>query len=164
MKMLGKVIGAILICLVLVLVVLRIVGLDPKDRRPGLWLKGSVVTTPVNDWSFGDQYPNILIQTSTPYLIPHSVTINGVSYNGNLYLHSAFPAGMPFPGGKSWTASLARDPRVRLKIGDQLYDRTATHVTDEAELALVVEAYAQKFPRAQNAPGSITYYYRVPHD
>jgi hypothetical protein len=47
MKALWKVLGVILACLVLLLVVARIAGFEPNGRRPGLWLKGDLVTTPV---------------------------------------------------------------------------------------------------------------------
>ena len=54
MKKLGIVVGAIVAVLVVALVVLRVAGLDPNERRAGLWLTGEVVTTPVTDWI--DQY------------------------------------------------------------------------------------------------------------
>ena len=41
-----KVIGAVVACVILVLVVLSITGLDPKERQPGLWLKGDVSSLP----------------------------------------------------------------------------------------------------------------------
>ena len=161
MKILSKLVVGLLVIVVLGLVVLRVTGLDPKQRRPGLWLTGNVVTSPVTDWAFTDKYPTIMIQTNTPYMIPHSVTINCVSYMGHMYLHSTFPAGMPSPSGKSWTSALARDPRVRIKVADQLYDRTATPVTDQAELAHLNEAAAKKFPQTPAAKGAIVYYFRV---
>ena len=46
MKTLLQVVGVILVCLVLLLVVARITGLEPTTRTPGLWLKGELVTTP----------------------------------------------------------------------------------------------------------------------
>jgi hypothetical protein len=58
MTTLAKIVGAILVCLVLVLVVLRITGFNPtgdvpgRGNYPGLWLSGTVVNTPVTDWSF----------------------------------------------------------------------------------------------------------------
>ncbi len=60
-------VGAIVAGLLVALIVLRVVGLDPKDRRAGLWLTGEVVTTPVTDWSFTDKYRNIYVQTKTWY-------------------------------------------------------------------------------------------------
>lgn len=61
----------VLVCLVM------LVGtgcVDPKDRRPGLWLSGDAVTAPVTDWSFSDAFQEIQLETKTWYLVPHSVT------------------------------------------------------------------------------------------
>src|SRR5206468_4917346 len=63
-------VGALLACVAVALVTLRIVGLDPKDRRPGLWLTGDLVTKPVTDWSFTDKYPTIFVQTRSWYGLP----------------------------------------------------------------------------------------------
>jgi hypothetical protein len=38
-----------------------------------------------------------------------------------------------FPHDKSWTSNVARDPRVRIKIGDKLYEATMVLVADRAE-------------------------------
>ncbi|MBZ5699069.1 MAG: nitroreductase/quinone reductase family protein [Acidobacteriia bacterium] len=161
MKTLLKIVAATLVCLVLVLLALRVTGLDPKDRRPGLWLRGDVVTTPVADWSFADKYPTLLIQTRTWYLLPHSVTIRFVCYKGQLYLHTVSPKGAPFPKDKSWTTNLIRDPHVRIKIGNQLFDRTATLATDPAEMAGLMDARAKKTPGVKHPSDSITYWFHV---
>lgn len=143
MKTLLKIVGAILVCLVVALVVLRITGLDPHDRTPGLWLTGSLVTTPVTDWTFTDDVPNIKLQTQTWYLLPHSVTINCLAYKGQLYVSSVYPAGTP----RSWNDNVMRDPHVRIKIGDKVYDRTLLLVTDPAERDGVLQARAKKYPQ-----------------
>jgi hypothetical protein len=70
MKVLLKIVGGILVCLALLLVVLRITGLNPHDRIPGLWLTGDLVTTPVADWSFTDEVPNIKLQTRSRFQHP----------------------------------------------------------------------------------------------
>jgi len=54
MKILLKVLRAIVACLVVTLLVLRIIGLAPHGRIPGLWLRGDLVTASVTDWSFTD--------------------------------------------------------------------------------------------------------------
>ena len=143
MKMLLKIVGGILACLALVLVVLRITGLNPHDGIPGLWLTGDLVTTPVTDWSFTDQVPTIKLQTQSRFLLPHSVTINCVAYNGQLYVTSTYSAGLP----RSWNTNVMRDPHVRIKIGDKLYDRTLVVVTDPAERQGLLEAKAKKYPQ-----------------
>ena len=163
MKTLGKVVGAILICLFSVLVVLRITGLDPKERRPGLWLTGELVTTPVTDWSFVAQYRTDKVQTRSWYLLPHSVTTNFIVYNGQLYLTSLFSPGT-FPQSKSWTSNMVRDPHVRLKFGNQLFDCSLSVVTDAAEKAPLIEVYAKKYPElmaSSTAEGRMLYLFHA---
>jgi hypothetical protein len=160
-RVLWKVLGVILGCLVLLLVAARIVGFEPNARRPGLWLKGDLVTTPVADWSFTDKVPNLKIQTNTWYLLPHSVTINCVSYKGQLYLDSFYAAGLTYPHGRSWNEDVARDPHVRIKIGNQLYDRTLALVTDPAEEEAVNEAKFKKYPDLKLPPGGTIVLFRV---
>jgi hypothetical protein len=160
-KTLLKVVGVIFVCLVLLLVVARVTGFEPNARRPGLWLKGEFVTTPVADWSFTDKIQNVKIQTNSWYLLPHSVTINCVSYKGQLYLDSFYAAGLTYPHGRSWNENVARDPHVRIKIGNQLYDRTLALVTDPAEQEAVNEAKFKKYPELKLPPGGTIVLFHV---
>jgi hypothetical protein len=150
MKTLLRIVGVAVVCLVVLLAVLRITGLNPHDRTPGLWLTGNLVTTPVADWSFTDQVPTIKVQTQSWYGLPHSVTTNCLSVNGQLYLTSAFPAGST----RAWDENVMRDPHVRLKIADNLYDRTLSIVTDPAEKEGILQARSKKYPKLKNAPNS----------
>lgn len=162
MKRFLVIVGSVVVVAVVVaLIALRIVGLDPHERRPGLWLRGDVVTAPVADWSFTDTYPTIYIQTRSWYLLPHSVTITCVAHNGNLYLTSVFREGSPFPEGKRWTSDVMRDPHVRLKIGDRVFDETLALVTDPAERAAVLESKAKKYPAQRVGKTSTVYLFRV---
>ena len=154
MKTFFKVLGLIVICLLLLLVVLSITGFGPHGNTPGLWLKGDVVTTPVTDWSFTDNHETINVQTNTRYLLPHSVTTYCVSYNGQLYLTSIYREGLVYPHGRSWNEDVARDPHVRLKIGDKLYDRTLALVTDESLRQTVLAAKRKKYPQQKIPPTS----------
>jgi len=147
--------GIVVIVLIVAaaLVTLRITGLEPEyldlDQlrahhmiaRPGLWLKGDVVTTPVTDWSFVDkvEHPGrsintVLVETRTPYFIPHSVRTMPFVRNGVLYIRSHQDRmDVQFPNDKSWTSNVARDPRVRIKIGDKLYEATMVLVADRTQ-------------------------------
>ena len=163
MKTLWKIGGSIAICLVLLLFAARIFGFEPEDcspfnrslscKLPGLWLRGKLVTTPVTDWSFTDKIPQIKIQTQTPFLLPHSVTIWCAVYNGNLYISSN--------PGKLWNDDILRDPHVRLKIGDQLFDRTLSVVNDPAEKAAVLQAKEKKYSPWKAPPVSKATVFRV---
>jgi hypothetical protein len=161
-----KIGGAIVVGLVVAtLLTLRVTGLEPgyidprseefaranRIARPGLWLKGEVVTEPVKDWSFVSDTlrgktgkdRTIQLQVRTPYFIPHSVTIGGdLVRDGKLYIHAhSDPSRMhiPFPNDKAWTRYVARDPRVRLKIAGKIYDAIVVSVTDRAEAAALLK-------------------------
>jgi hypothetical protein len=139
--------------LALGLLTLRVTGLEPEYldlnqlrahhmiARPGLWLKGEMVITPVTDWSFittvqhpGRSLNTVLVETQTPYFIPHSVRTIPTVRNGQFYIRSHQDRmDVQFPKDKSWTSNVARDPRVRIKIGDKLYEATLVLVTDRAQ-------------------------------
>ena len=152
MKILKVGIVVIAVILAVTLLTLRVTGLEPEyldlDQlrahhmiaRPGLWLKGEVVTAPVTDWTFVENVPHpgrsintVLIETRTPYFIPHSVRTMATVRNGELFIRSHQDRmDVQFPYDKSWTSNVARDPRVRIKIGDKLYDATMVLVADRA--------------------------------
>jgi hypothetical protein len=134
-KTLTKILIGAVALLVLVLLILRITGFNPSGPRPGLWLSGTLVTAPVTDWSFANSYPTIEVQTKTWYLIPHSVTIWGVGSQDHLYLQAL----------GNWKRNVIRDPGVRIKIGNELYDRTAAYVNDPAEYWIVAQNMNKKY-------------------
>ena len=146
MKQLLKIGGAIFICLIVLLVTLRATGFEPRDcttataswscRAAGLWLKGEPVTTPVSDWSFTDKIQTIKIQTQTPILLPYSVSIWCAVYKDNLYVTSY--------RGRRWVEDIIRDPHVRLKIGNQIFERTLSLVSNPDEKAAVLQAKGKK--------------------
>jgi len=149
MRALVKIVGSTVIVLVAVLLLMSVTGFEPKDcpptdrslscKVPGLWLKGEPVTTPVSDWSFTDQIQQIKIQTQTPFLLPHSVIIWCAVYNGNLYVTSY--------RGRQWVENIIRDPHVRLKIADKVFDRTLSMVDDPVEKTAVLQAKGRKYPQ-----------------
>lgn len=136
MKTVIRVFGGTAALLAFALLITRITGLNPRGPRPGLWLSGELVTAPIEDWSFANSYPLVEVQTNTWYRIPHSVTIYCVSYQKHLYLQSI---------GKVWKRNVARDPHVRIKIGNQLYDRLVTYVNDGSEYSGVEQSLVQKY-------------------
>jgi hypothetical protein len=82
----------------------------------------------------GRSINTVLVETRTPYFIPHSVRTMPFVRNGVLYIRSHQDRmDLQFPNDKSWTSNVARDPRVRIKIGDKLYEATMVLVTDRAQ-------------------------------
>jgi hypothetical protein len=128
----------------LLLGLILLASCEPQDRRPGFWLSGELVDTPVTDWSFTDEIPEIFVETRTWYGIPHSVTTVGVAHNGTLYVPSVYAEGGEFPNARVWNRNVVRDPRVRLKIGERIFEREAVLVEDPAEWREVLDAIGRK--------------------
>jgi hypothetical protein len=143
--------SSVIAFLVVGVILVRAMGFEPRERSPGLWLSGEVVTTPVRDWSFTDEFEHLFVETRTWYFIPHSVTTYCTTYDGELYLTSTYPQAAEFPGNRSWNNNVVRDPHVRLKIGDRIYERQVFLVTDPAEKAAVLESKAEKYPDLRRA-------------
>ena len=123
---------------------LLVAACDPQDRRPGLWLRGEVVDTPVSDWSFTNTIGEIFVETRTWYLVPHSVTTVCVAQDGMLYVPSVYLEGGEFPDARAWNRNVVRDPRVRLEIDDRIYERKAVLVEDATEWDAVFAAFGRK--------------------
>jgi hypothetical protein len=119
----------------------------------GLWLTGSPVTTPITDWSFTDAVPTVRVETRTWYLLPHFVRTDIARNNSQLFLCSEYFAPAPgqpdlrddFPKARFWNRMVVRDPRIRVKIGDQLFEMRAYPVTDPSEMDTARQAFLTKY-------------------
>ena len=114
-------------------------SLDPSDQRPGLGLSGEVHQQAVEDWSFTSDAYEIFIETVTSYWIPHSVTAWCVMVGDGLYV-SADDADQ-----KSWVVNVARNPNVRIKIGEKVYEQKLVPVTDATTMASIDSGFARKY-------------------
>ncbi|MDJ0786167.1 MAG: DUF2255 family protein [Myxococcota bacterium] len=112
--------------------------LSPKDRRPGLSLSGPTEAFPA-DWSFTDAHREIWIETRTPWLLRHSVTIVCAQRDGQLFV------GARNPETKRWVSLVERDDRVRIEVDGVLYEARLDPIADPAEEARVRRAYAAKY-------------------
>ncbi len=133
--------------------VLLLGACEPKDERPGLWLRGELQPFP-EDWVFTGEHPEIAIQVAAPYFLPHSVTIVCAEYEGDLYVAAYRPQ------TKNWAAWVTDDPNVVLKIGDNLYEARLTRIDDPLMIANVFGAYAAKY-RSSGSTASAAWFWRV---
>ena len=172
---------------VLTLFTLRLTGLEPpyvdpnseefarsgRTTRPGLWLTGEVVKTPVTNWDWVNKIRDpirkntIMIETRTWYGIPHSVTTGIVGRGDKLYVHGhqdEVRMTKQFPHDKAWTANVARDPRVRMKIGGKIYEMTLVLIADRAEVAQIMgrdPETREKGPDGKERVKEVMHYWRV---
>lgn len=123
-----KLLSALIGLLVVLYLAALLVPIDPQERRPGTRLSGELAVQQNPDWSFLEDRTQIYVETRTWYRIPHSVTTVSWASNGHLYV----PCGRC--ATKRWPRNVARDPRVRLKINGQLYQRRAVPIPEAAEI------------------------------
>jgi hypothetical protein len=111
-------------------------------------LSGTLVTTPVTDWSFVNKQNKsgvyVDFRVHPWYGIPYNVTTAiATSRDGSrLYLYSYYYPPGPgqenyrdrYPEARAWNRHVMRDPRIRLKVGDQLVDCLIYPLTDVAEI------------------------------
>lgn len=76
----------------------------------------------------------IEVQPSDPY----SVNVNFYVVAGRLYVEAGRRA------WSRWRSLLRDDPRVRVRLGDVVYERVARKVVDAAEIAAVLPVYFEK--------------------
>ncbi len=90
---------------------------------PGGALAGTVVTEPVDDWSFvSDHFVDLETRPEDPY----SVELNYVVREGKLYIDPA--------EGRTWLEHIRSNPLVRVRFGDEVYPLEAVLVGRPGEL------------------------------
>ena len=121
--------------LVMVLMVLGL-GCGPLVMVPGGQLSGSVKPMPA-DWSFTDSVETVQLETRPED--PYSVNVWCVATREGLYVASG--------RGESaaWAKHISTDPRVRLRVGADLYELNAVRTADEAELDEFLDAAKKKY-------------------
>lgn len=120
----------------LVLLLLASLGCAPMGETPGLQLGGSAAGTPE---SFAFVQESELIQLEARgLLLPRVVNIWGVGFDDALYVWS--------DPGSGWSERVAKRPdRVRVRVGDKVYEVIASKVVDDAERERVGEAFQAKY-------------------
>jgi len=144
----GALLGGVLIGLFL----LALVGVAawvftcPCERTPGSYLLGDVVAEPVADWSFvNDDVSLCQIQVQRG-LLPHSVNLNCMAADGQLYLSCASCE------GKAWSTAALNDPNARIRMNGRVYPVRLVRVVDPAELDRAWRARESKLGRDAERP------------
>jgi len=120
-----------------------VAGCQPQDVRPGLWLGGENVSSPVEDWRFTDQIEEVFIETRPWYGIPHSTTIWCVQVGNELFIGSYGEK------KKFWEINILRDYRAKIGIMGKIYDVAVTRLDDAAVHRSVTMAYQRKYDMAE---------------
>lgn len=111
--------------------VLVFVGCGPVGPIPGGALSGEVGAAAVEDWSFADELETAQLETRPAD--PHSVNTWFASIGPDLYVPTSMILGPKVPGERSWVAHVGEDARVRIRLGDVVFERTASRVSQGSE-------------------------------
>lgn len=115
--------------------VVALAACDPVFVFAGGELSGTERSMPA-DWGFTRDFNTIQLETRPSN--PYSVNVWGVAVNRHFYVAS--------DGGESrWARAIEAEPRVRLRIGDDIYRLAATRARDPGELEDVIDAYIEKY-------------------
>jgi len=106
-------------------------GCGPLGPMSGGKLDGPVHAQPVEDWSFVGVQENCQIETNPAD--PYSVNTWCVGIGSSLYVPTSMIMGPKTPTERDWVKNVAADPAVRIRIGDEIYERVAVRVGDGAE-------------------------------
>jgi hypothetical protein len=164
----GKAVAALVAIVLAGLVVLRVAGPEPAHVdpnivisqglnyfvRPAFWQTGEVVRTPVDDWSFVADWVkkngSIVLETQSPWFIPHAVRVTPIVMNNQVYIPSGqyrMERGYP---DRLWASNVFRDPRVRIKVGDKLYEMNLILVTNRAEAEKLLHRNPEMWTKGQD--------------
>jgi hypothetical protein len=132
-----KILGTVLAGLVLLAGVAWLLRSNPLGPISGRAVTGSEVPYPA-DWGFTDEHFTIAVEVRPDD--PHSVTVICFVHQGDLYV--------PAQDGssKNWPKYALEDPRVRVKVGDQVFAARAIRVTD-MEIESLLASAAKKYDR-----------------
>ncbi len=115
----------------------------PLGPLSGGALRGALTTSPVPDWSFTAEHDTVQLETHPDD--PYSVNTWCVGVADRLYVPTSMIRGPMSPAEREWVKYATADPRVRIRIGDALYEREAVRVTDAVEYGAARAALASKY-------------------
>ena len=131
----SRALAAVLLCLAL--------GCGPLGPLSGGRLAGALQTAPVTDWSFTESLETVQLETNPAE--PHSVNTWCVGIGPRLYVPTSMIRGPKVPGERDWVKNVTADPRLRIRIDGELYERTAVRVTQPVEYESVRAALERKY-------------------
>ena len=151
-----KWIGVALAASIIVLAALYAFRTDPVAMIAGKRLSGGEAPYPA-DWSVCNQYATVAVETRPE--APHSVTTLCVVLDDGTLIIPATEGST-----KQWTANVAQDPRIRVKIGEVVYPARVERALDltMADIAPAVQAkYPQVGADAEESPLEDFWIFRV---
>jgi len=119
-----------------VIAMLVLAGCEPSFVFAGGKLAGTERPMPT-DWGFTEDFDTVQIETRPTD--PYSVNVWGVGIDRDFFVAASDA------GEATWAQAIEAEPRVRLRVGDDIYPLLAKRTEDPQELADVTDAYVDKY-------------------
>lgn len=103
-------------------------GCGPIGPIPGGSLRGPVGASDMTDWSFATEVEQAQLETRPSD--PHSVNTWFATVGPDLYVPTSMILGPKTPSERSWVTHVAEDDRVRIRLGDTVFERRARRVPE----------------------------------
>lgn len=120
------------------IIYLRLFTGGPVSYIGGGWLRGELVTEPVEDWSFIPEQQHYLDVESRAGWLPYSARPWFMVHEQQLYLL------LPSLFGDALTRRIAEDPSLRVRVEGRIYPRRAVKVDEEGNLALLLAPFLRR--------------------
>ena len=148
---------------ILALLVVAIAGLAVAARfsdgpiaifAGGPFESGELVSGPEPDWSFVRDVQEVEFQLLTP---PRSRTTWILYHEGKAYIPCGYMTSWWGKLWKQWPREAEQDPRIILRVGDQLYERKLVRIQDGPAIApLLAEATRKYLPGTEIPPDVVS--------
>ena len=110
----------------------------PFGPVPGNQIGGQLTSAPMDGWSFSDAFWTVELEVNSAD--PYSVNVWCIAASDNLYVAAG-------RGGSSvWARALMHDAQARVRIGEALFEVSATPVIDPMEIEIYIAALSMKHP------------------
>ena len=148
-----RIVGGLLVVLLLGLAAL-LVGARFADGpvaivAGGPFRSGELVSGPEPDWSFVRDVREVEFQLLDP---PRSRTTWILDHDGKAYIPCGYMTTWWGRIWKQWPIEAEKDPRILLRIGDKLYERTLVRIEEGPEVAPLLAQLGEKYVGGSEIP------------
>jgi hypothetical protein len=153
MKTILRVVGGMLISLLVIIGALR-VGARFADGpiaivAGGPFRSGTLVSGPEPEWSFVHDVREVQFQLLEP---ARSRTTWILDHEGKAYIPCGYMTTWWGKLWKQWPHEALKDPRILLRIGDQLYERKLVRIQDGPAVAPLLAELSRKYAGGREIP------------
>lgn len=122
-------------------------GCAPFLVFPGGELRGTLDPSGIEDWGSTDEVEFFQIETRPGR--PYSVQVYGVGSGDAFYIASqGWRGALGSTSRARWVDHLTADARIRLRVGETLYELEAVRVDDDREIERVRQLFTKKYGAA----------------